>query len=293
LLFEYPAVLAVLFIIEAAKLHGRARQVLSILLAVLAAAVLLGSRSNDVAYIISLTSALGAIPVLAVAACLVLSSHSPVHQPNLDADQLLALLLVMAVLFSLIQFPFASPGYFWYVSPLVVLLAAALISRLPDRPRVVLYSLISFYVLLPVYTLHPQFMGSHRQPPPSNTPLSLPRAGHLRVTARSAAEYEELIPLVQNLAGNSPVLAGPDCPEIYFLAGIKNPTPILYDSLEDPRDYETNMKSLFDRPNFLKVVVTHNTDTAVIYQTGFLRSLAASRFPNSRTIGSFTVFWRD
>jgi hypothetical protein len=297
LLFEYPAVLAVLFIIEAAKLRGRPRQVLSILLTVLAAAVLLGSRSNDVAYIISLTSALGAIPVLAVAAWLVLSSRSSVHQRNLDTDQLLALLLVMAVLFSLIQFPFASPGYFWYVSPLVALLAAALISRLPDHPRVVLYTLISFYVILPVYTLHPQFMGSHRQPPPSNTPLSLPRAGHLRVTARSAAEYEELIPLVRNLAGDSPILAGPDCPEIYFLAGIKNLTPILYDSLEDPQDYEKNMQLLFDRPNFLKVVVVHDSEIAVPYQAAVLRSLAnshlKSQLPNSRKIGSFTVYWHD
>lgn len=291
LLFEYPAVLAVLFIINAAKLRGRPRQILSILLAVLAAAVLLYSRSNDVAYIVSLTSALGAIPVLAVAACLVLSSRSPVQQRDLNADQLLALLLVMAVLFGLIQFPFASPVYFWYVSPLVALLAAALISRLPDRPRIVLYTLVSFYVLLPVYTLHPQFLGSHRQPPPSNTPLSLPRAGHLRVTARSAAEYEELIPLVRNLAGDSPVLAGPDCPEIYFLAGIKNPTLILYDSLEDPHNYEQRMKSLFDRPNYLKVAVIHDSEIAVPYQTALLRSLASSRFSNSRKIDHFTVFW--
>jgi hypothetical protein len=52
------------------------------------------------------------------------------------------------------------------------------------------------------------------------------------------------------------------------------------------------MKSLFDRPNFLKVAVTHDTDIAVAYQTGVLKSPAVARFPNSRKIGSFTVYWR-
>jgi Dolichyl-phosphate-mannose-protein mannosyltransferase len=292
LLFEYPAVLGALFIMETAKLRGRPRQVLSIFLALLVPIVLFYSRSNDLAFIIGISSALGAIPVLVLAALLVLSTEQSVHNSSLGADHLLALFLTMTVLFSLIQFPFASPGYFWYVSPLVVLLAAALLSRFSQPPRIVLYALVAFYVLFPVYVLHPQFMGGHRQPAPSNTPLSFPRAGGLRVMSRSVAEYEELIPFVKNLADGGSVLAGPDCPEVYFLAGIKNPTPILYDSLEDPRDYEKNMRSLFDRPNFLKAAVIHDIGIALPYQAELLRSLARSRFPNSRKIGSFTVYWR-
>jgi hypothetical protein len=122
--------------------------------------------------------------------------------------------------------------------------------------------------------------------------LELSRAGGLKVPKKAAAEYMELIPFVRNVAGNDPIFAGPDCPEVYFLTGMRNTTPIIFDSLLDPQDYEKDMKSLFDRPNFLKAVVTHDTDTAVAYQTEVLRSLAVTRFPNSRKIGSFTVYWR-
>jgi len=292
LLFEYPAVLITLFVLETAKLRGWLRQLLSIILVLPALIVLLAARTNDFAYIISLTSALGAIPVLVLAAWFVLSREQQAPACSLQANQLLALFLTTTVLFSLIQFPFASPGYFWYVSPLAVLLAAALISRFSRPPKIVLCGLIAFYVFFPVYVLHPQFTGSRPQPAPSDTPLKLQRAGGLRVTKSSADQYEELISLVQKLAGDDAMLAGPDCPEIYFLTGIKNPTPLLYDSLSDPDAYEANMKLLFDRPAFLRVVVVQDTGIAVPYQAELLRSLAQSRFPNSRKIGNFTVYWR-
>jgi hypothetical protein len=292
LVFEYPAVLVALLTVEAAKLRGHPRRVLSIFLALLAALVLFGSRSNDLAYIISLTSAVGIIPVLVLAALIVLLANRSLASLNPHSDERLALLLSMAALFSLIQFPYSSVGYFLYTAPLAILLAAALLSRLSHPPRIILSTAIVFYLLFSVFVIRPHLRGAHRRPDPDDTVLTLPRVGGLKVPRKSAAEYTELIPFVQNVAGDSPIFAGPDCPEIYFFAGIRNSTPIIFDSLLDPQYYEKDMKSLFDRPNFLKVAVTHDTDTAVAYQTEVLRSLAATRFPNSRKIGSFTVYWR-
>jgi hypothetical protein len=292
LLFEYPAVLGALFIMETAKLRGRPRQILSIFLALLVPIVLYYSRSNDLAFIIGISSALGAIPVLVLAALLVLSTEQSVHDGSIGADQLLALLLTMTVLFSLIQFPFASPGYFWYVSPLVVLLAAALLTRFPQPPRIILCTAIAFYLLFPILVMRPNFRGAHKRPDPDDTVLKLPRVGGLKVPRKAADEYMELVPFVRNIAGGDPIFAGPDCPEIYFFTGSRNSTPIIFDSLQDPREYEKEMKLLFERPNFLKVAVTHDTDTIAAYQAYVLRSLAVPRFPRSRKIGSFTVYWR-
>jgi hypothetical protein len=292
LVFEYPAVLVALLTAEAAKLHGHPRRVLSIFLAVLAAIVFFGSRNNDLAYIISLTSAVGIIPVLVLAALIVLLANRSPASANADSDQRLALLLSICALFSLIQFPYSSVGYFLYVAPLAILLAAALLSRLSRPPRIILCTAVVFYVLFSVFVIRPHLRGAHKRPDPDDTVLTLPRVGGLKVPRKEADEYTELILFVRNVAGNDPIFAGPDCPEVYFLTGIRNTTPIIFDSLLDPLDYERDIKSLFDRPNFLKVAVTHDTDTAVAYQSGILRSLAVTRFPNSRKIGSFTVYWR-
>jgi hypothetical protein len=292
LIFEYPSVLAMLLLTETAKLRGLPRTVLSIFLALLGAAVLLGSPSNDLAYIIGLTSALGAIPVLVVAALLVLSAKPQFRQSSLEADQQLALLLTMTTLFSMIQFPYSTPGYFWYVAPLVVLLTAALISRFSRPPRILLYATVAFYLLFPVFVLRPRFMGNRHRLDSDDTALTLPRAGGLRVSKISAAGYAELITFVNNLADDKPILAAPDCPEIYFLSGAKNPTPVLYDSLEDPRNYERDTEAVLNRPNFLKVVVVNDAAVSAVYQSQLLHSLVVARFPNSRKIGSFTVYWR-
>lgn len=291
LVFEYPSVLAALLIAEAAKLRGRLRQVLSVSLVALATAVLVGSLSNDLAYIVSLTSALGIIPVLVVAAMPVLSAKRSLQKSNLNDDQLLALLLTMTALFSLIQFPYSSPGYFWYVSPLAICLAAALISRLASPPRVILYATTAFYLLFPVFVMGPHFMGGHKRPDPNDTVLALPRAGGLRIPKQSAAQYLDMIRFVRNIAGDNQIFAGPNCPEVYFLAGAKNPTPMLFDSLQDARTYPSDMQTLFDRPNFVKLAVIEDLPNSSDH-LHILRSLVVTRFPNSRKIGSFTVYWR-
>jgi hypothetical protein len=292
LLFEYPSVLVVLLTVETAKLRGQPRRVLSIFLAVLAALVLLGSRSNDLAYIIGLTSAVGIIPLLVFAAVIVLGTNRYPEVPDSRGDQLLALLLAISGVFSLIQFPYSSVGYFLYVAPIAILLAAALLSRFSQPPRIILCSAIAFYLLFAVFVIRPHVRGAHRRPEPDNTVLELPRVGGLRVSSEAASEYMELIPFVRSAAGDDPIFAGPDCPEIYFLTASKNSTPIIFDSLLDPKEYEKEMRALFDRPHFIRVAVIHNTDISVAYQAEVLRSLARTRFPNSRKIGSFTVYWR-
>ncbi len=291
LILEYPSVLSALFVVEAAKLRGIPRRVLSIFLTTVAVVVLLSSRDNDLSYIAALTSALGTIPVLTVAALFVLLPRLRATASQGLPDQQLLLLLGITAVFSLIQFPYSSPGYFCYVAPLVALLAAALLVRLVEPPRLVLHAAVAFYMLFAVFVFRPHFMGQHYYPEPDDTPLGLARAGNLRVTARSAAEYRELIAFVKDKAEGGPIVAGPDCPEVYFLSGIKNQTRVFFDSLADPGDYGRNMQLSMERQKSLKVVVIRDVTTSA-NELQVLRSLAVPRFPNAHKIGRFTVYWR-
>jgi hypothetical protein len=292
LLFEYPAVIAALLIVECAKLRGLHRLVLSFFLVVLAALVLVTTRRLDISYIVGLQSAAGVIPVLVAAAVIVLFPRNSHPSSGPDHSQLLALLLTMTALFSLIQFPYASIGYFYYVAPLAVLLGANLISRFANPPRLVLATAATFYLLFAVFVLHPHYIGTRYTPPPNDTALPFPRAGGIRGTSESVAEYVDLIPFVQNLAAGGTLLAAPDCPEVYFLSGLNNPTPILFDSLEAPAEYERDTAERLDRPNFIKVVVLRDLPDDAPVPLRILRSLVPPRFPNSRKIARFTVYWR-
>jgi hypothetical protein len=292
LLFEYPSVLASLFVIETANLRGRPRQVLSIILLALAMLVLLGARRNDLAYIIGITSARGIIPVLVLAAVLHVYLTSTFPCRDVASDQFLFLLLAMTAFCSLIQFPYSSLGYFFYVAPFAVLLSANLISRLARPPRVVLYAAAGFYILFAAFVTRPHYIGTVYHPAPEDTQLTFPRAGGIRVSRAAADEYHQVVSFVKDIAGNGRIYAGPDCPEIYFLSGIKNSTPVLFDSLEDPRKYESYMRAIIDRPNFLNVIVIRNLPNDAVEQLALLRSLVIPRFRNSRTIGRFTVYWR-
>jgi len=291
LLFEYPAVIAALLIIEVSKLRGLPRRFLSIFLTACAVIILVLSSSQNVPFIIALTSAWRILPVLAVAALGVLYSRSKGTEADPEGDQMLLLLLCMTALFSIIQFPFAS-GYFCYVAPLAILLAANLLSRFSRPPRMVLYSTFAFYALFAALVVQPHFLASRYKIDYDSTPLMLPRAGGIRISRGAAAQYTELIPFIKKIAGRDAILAGPDCPEIYFLVGLKNQTSIIFDSLEDARNYERNMKSLIDRPDLIKTAVLHDATVSAPYQLQILRLLVVTRFPNSRKIGSFTVYWR-
>lgn len=292
LLFEYPSVLAALFVAETASLRGQPRRVLSIILCALAALVLLGARRNDLAYLIGITSVLGIIPVLVVATILAGYFRKTSPATDIPGDQFLFLLLAMAALCSLIQFPYSSLGYFFYVAPFAVLLAARLISQLSRPPRVVLYATAAFYILFANFVIRPHYIGTIYHPAPEDTQLTFPRAGGIWVSRALASEYDELISFVKNVAGDKPIYAGPDCPEIYFLSGIRNSTPVLFDSLEDPSKYESDTKSFLDRSNYPRVVVIRNRPNDANEQRSLLQSLVVTRFPNSRTIGRFTVYWR-
>ena len=65
--------------------------------------------------------------------------------------------------------------------------------------------------------------------------LDLPRGG-LRVTQEDAEDYERLVSTIDSLAAGPVILALPGIPEVYFLAHRRNPTGVLFEVYEDPRE---------------------------------------------------------
>jgi hypothetical protein len=120
----------------------------------------------------------------------------------------------------------------------------------------------------------------------------LARANGLVVSQPDVAAYEELIPFVQHLTVGRELLAGPECPEVYFLSGLRNPTTILFDFFHEPHEYEELTQAMLDRPNFINVVVLCETPEFSVHQLKVLQTLVPARFPESRKIGNFWVFWR-
>jgi len=94
------------------------------------------------------------------------------------------------------------------------------------------------------------------------------------------------------MAQDKSIFAGPDCPEIYFLSGLKNPTPIFFDHVQELSDYAIYVQKLLDRPDYIKVVVLNNDPRFSVEQVSILRTLVSSRFPEARTFDNFQVFFR-
>jgi hypothetical protein len=290
---EGPSVLATLFLCVVAEVKGRGRTIVSLLFALAAAFFLASSRHNDLSYIIVVASVAGSIPILILLASRVLSSgHNRDAESTTDGDQQLFLLASMTALFSLIQFPFAHLIYFSYVAPLAILLAANLISRLSSPPRSLLGATAAFLILFGILVLRTHLLTLPTKRDYASTSLALPRVGPLRVSKTDANEYGQLIPFVRTLAGDNLILAGPDCPQVYFLSGIRNPTPVLFDFLHDPNDYESRMKSLVDHSDSIKVMIINQDPQFSTEELRILQSLANARFPESREIGRFKVYWR-
>lgn len=208
-------------------------------------------------------------------------------------QQVMLLLCVVGVC-SLVQFPFAAQIYFCYVAPLLALALLGVVSQRVAAARFLLGSLLSFYLLFAALWVTPSFiyaMGYRYQPDPETRRLALQRAGGLRVTPSEAQEYERLIPLVQDHAAGEYIYAAPDCPEVYFLSGLRNPTRNLFDFLDDPAGRTARILSTLET-HHVKVV-------AILTQPAFsgplepdLRAALIERFPDSVSVGRFEVRWR-
>lgn len=246
-------------------------------------------------YIAVWTVAYWTIPVIAVVGAFSLARGQKLRDSA--ACQRVFLLLCVAALCSLVEFPFSSPIYFCYVAPLAILALAAVLQGFAGRSPALLSVIYAALLIFAVCEVTPGFiyaMGYRYVPDAQHAVMPLPRAGGVRVDPQTAGVYDELIPLIQAHTGDGEIYAGPDCPEIYFLSGYRNLTGDIYDFLEvrSQGQRSAEIRHLFANPR-VRVVVLNDKPPLSSPVPADLHRQIANRFPQVRRVGAFEVRWRD
>jgi hypothetical protein len=208
-------------------------------------------------------------------------------QDGASHDELF-LLLAICSLCGLIQYPFSAPIYFCYVAPFVVLAAVRLLTCFPSIPRPLLGIVFSWFLIFAFLRVTPLIYRANQQ----TRVVNLPRVGRLKLDTESASTYERLIPFIQQRATRGGLYVGPDCPQIYFLSELDNPTRSLFDFFE--ADYEDSGRILrIVNQLSIQVVVINNKPSFSAPIASGVRLDLYKLFPRRETIGEFDVLWRD
>lgn len=233
-------------------------------------------------------------PVLIVGGLVLLVLNRAPSLPMGNARQKLFAVLSVTAGCSLIQYPYFGHIYFCYVAPLVVLSCAAVASFLQDPPRRFLVSFAFIAAVYAIFVVTPgllRAMGSRYFPDVQLRELKLARGGGLRVAAGSAATYEPLVKLIADHARGDYIYATPDCPEVYFLAGFRNPTRTLFDFFDDPQDRTARILGLIGKQQVNLVVLNRMPEFSDPVPTD-LRAELERQYPLHQSVGRFEVRWK-
>ena len=208
--------------------------------------------------------------------------------------QMLFLLVIMSGLLSLIQFPFAAPVYFCYIAPVVALALLAVVRLQPNSPQFLHLSILAFYflfALLRTNTGHVWDLGV-RYSPYWPTHLLESERGHIRVSDADDRLYSQLLDLIRSHRGSGYIYATPDCPEVYFLSGMRNPTRKILDFLAAVETDPPHVSQLVEE-NRIKIVVINRWPHFSGRLSPEVEAILENRFPRSLELHHFSVRWRE
>ncbi len=284
----------VLLAVLARTVHGRIGQRVGVAVAIALAALLVLTGQNDFVYRMVWHSVRMLVPGLVIAGVVVLS-----RARRADAeDRLLRphamLLLCVAALCNLTLFPYFVPNYFCYIAPLVALAAVALIRYLRPKAALIPAAVVAFFLAFAVVrannsTLYT--MGVAHRPYLPTMPLGLERGG-LEVPVVHARAYRALVPLLRSRAKGGYTWASPDCPEVYFLSGLRNPTRSLFDFFDDTTGRTKRVLEALDKHGVTAVVLNARPSFSPTPPDDLVAELE-KRYPFAVNVGPFHVRWRS
>lgn len=267
---------------------------MAVLLAVLLAMVLVLAYTDSFPHRFVWQTIRSFSPVLAILAAAVIVWPRIARSWTPGAREGFVLLVQVAALSSLVQFPFSSPTYFLYVGPLFLLAVVALIQGIGRTPAPVAAVTLAFYAIFAVVLVTPGAvvgLAFRYETPHETVPLDLPRAG-LRVGPADAALYGQLIPQVQMRAGGREIWVGPDAPEVYFLGGFRNRTRAVFDFLGTSGESAAAVQKETSRFEVGAVVINTRPSFSPPLSVELMETLRR-RFPEGEVIGRFELRWRD
>lgn len=189
---------------------------------------------------------------------------------------------------SLNQYPFSAPIYFSYTVPLVVIAAVTAAGAIAHA---------SMHLLLPMAVLFGTFgiaiadrgdlytLGHESADVHLNARLNLPRA-HLLVSESDARVYRRLVTSIDTHLRGGTLIAGPDCPEVYFLAGLRHPSGTLFDFFSE--------SAAGDTARWLKgdvIIINHRPEFSQPLSDTLVAILRRA-FVSGDQFGRFEIRWR-
>ena len=212
------------------------------------------------------------------------------------------ILVIVTACLGITQYPYSSGIYFCYCAPFVLLTLISVIGRTTtyDKPL-----WLTFIVLLAVFAVarvnytNPRLIGSRSQHFENNRSLQTTRA-KLKIESSQQQEYNSFLQIIEKQTTiNEAILAGPDCPQFYFLSGRQNPTPQCYDlfrayQLGGQSELETELKRLIETRDIQLVVHNRNPEFSKPYSPDFI-SWLESWGERSPSVGSgrFQIFIKN
>lgn len=233
------------------------------------------------------------VPAATVAGGALLLHHRLGGSLSVRRREQLLLLLAMTAMVALVQFPFSAPIYFCYVAPLLVLTIAAILASVGGLRSFAAVSTWGFYLLFATLFVNRTsvFTQGQRYTTEAVARLDLPRAG-IRVPVVQGQIYERLVAEIDRLAaGDTYIYATPDCPEVYFLSGKRNPTRNLFEFLNPHRRSPEQVLALLNRREVHVVVISHVAEFSPMDST--LGATLTAQFPHAEVIVPFVVRWRS
>lgn len=217
-------------------------------------------------------------------AAIVLLGNDRSHPAELGRLQI-ALLISLAATCTLVQFPFAAPIYLSYALPLTLLALVAITTRgKKQRGSFVLAPILGFYLLFGVVILVPHYIYELTHVIGQMDEMHAPRAGGLKI--EGAWFFDDLGPFLRAHSPNGKMYAGNDCPELYFLSGLQNVTS------NDGGADDSEVLNALQSDDLKLVVINESPYFPSARMSPQVRAAVERRFPESRMLGIFHVYWR-
>jgi hypothetical protein len=116
--------------------------------------------------------------------------------------------------------------------------------------------------------------------------------GHIFIPATEAATYRRVTSLLRVHARGGATIAGPDAPELYFLADLRNPTPMIYDFLTRTSVRDHDILGAIAQDGITAIVVNRSPPFSPRYNPSLLTRLEED-FPHHVSVGQYDVRWRS
>jgi len=198
----------------------------------------------------------------------------------------------VAAFCSLVQYPFAAQIYYAYSFPLLLLAILAVIREMPIVRKRAFQGLTGVYLVFGALYIAPMKLPGLLGPVAHDDTaiLELPRAG-LRIARADAEDYPLAVQLLRTHASSGVTYAGPDAPEVYFLAELRNPTPALFDYQVPDTLFHQHLLQRFDTLGVNAIALRRRVVHSPPLEPEIQDALV-SKFPSAREIGRFTIRWR-